>query len=86
MSFLRIFCFGFEYAWLIGDVLSAIAFGNDFTNFGKGNCRERDGVRTHIGDQTNLILAWQCNSFVKFLRYAHGALRIKAEFSRCFLL
>ena len=86
MGLLRVLGLGFELTRRLGDVLVAVAVGDDLADFVNGDRGERHRVGAHVGDQADIALARELDTFVEFLRNAHGPLRVETELARCFLL
>ena len=85
VGLLCVFGFGFVGDRFVGHVFLAVAIGDHGTNLVDRLLCQRDRVGTHVGDQTNFALA-NVDTFVQFLRGAHGALSAKAQLARGFLL
>ena len=68
------------------DILSAVAVGDEFPNFGEGFRADSRGIGTHIGDKTHRAFGSQFDAFIEALRDHHRALDAETQFAGGLLL
>ena len=68
------------------NVVVAVALTDICKRLFLGILGNTDGVRSHIGDERNVVAARRLHTFVQMLRQGHGVRRRKAELGRSVLL
>ena len=78
--------FGFELLRGGGNVIRAVAFGDEFPRFGLRLVCHAHRIRPHVRNQADAALCADFNALVQVLRDRHGAAVAETEFAGCLLL